>query len=332
MEGNLFQWKFLLRKFFDFLLVFGPNLAFVGQIQQFRSSKSNEGFSKKISLFLLLANIFRIFFWYGKRFDYTLLIQSIVSICMQLFLLYECLKVSPKPFEHLRIVDSDNDEYIDEVDLYNSENQINEEVTQFKKGQNKNHTFLCDGTDTEGTDIDNESTNINSPKNQSIKNEKKINYNKNNEREGKENVIDLYEKHLVEKIGGKGFNDIFDPKMFWEWPYLIDYIFFLVFLSIIILISFSVFGFKNDIFIESLGYIGMSFESLVGIPQIIQNCVNKSTKNLSFYMIAFWLTGDSLKTLYFLQFKSPIQFVICGLIQMILDCVIIFQMNYYKGE
>lgn len=326
---NFFEsidWRFLIRKFFDFLLIFGPNIAFLSQVSQFRSSKTNEGFSKKISLFLLLANIFRIFFWYGKRFEYTLLIQSIVAICMQLFLLYECLKVSPKPNEHLkRIVDSDNDEYIDEVDLYNSENQINEEVTEFKRGHNKNHSHLNDNSFSETTKKDKDlDVNINSDStdcNSSFQ-------------EGKENVIDLvkYNKESIEKLAGKGsFFDVMNPNMFWEWPYLFNYIFFLIFLSIFIAISFSVFG-KNDFFIETLGYVGMFFESSVAIPQILQNFLKKSTKNLSFNMIAFWLTGDSLKTLYFIQFKSPIQFIIMGLTQMVLDCVIIFQMNYYKEE
>lgn len=305
---NILEWKFLIRKFFDLLLIFGPNLAFVSQIHQFRSSKSNEGFSKKISLFLLLANIFRIFFWFGKRFEYTLLAQSIVSLCMQLFVLYECLKVSPKPNDDLRkIVDSDSDEFIDEVDLFNSENQINDEVTEFKS-HNKNHSHLSDNKS---------------------RNEKNI---ENVDKDGKDFVVDLvkYNKDIVEKITGRGFNDILNPYMFWDWPYMIDYLFFLIFSAILIMISFTVFGYHNEIFIESLGYIGMFFESSVAIPQIIKNCESKSTKNLSFSMIAIWLTGDSLKTLYFLQFKSPIQFVICGLIQMILDCVIIFQMNYYK--
>ena len=104
------------------------------------------------------------------------------------------------------------------------------------------------------------------------------------------NKFEENNKNIVEKIAGKReFNDIFNPNMFWEWPYMIDYIFFLFILSILILISFSVFGFRNDIFIESLGYICMCFESLVGMPQIIQNFKSKSTKNLSFFISIFAL-------------------------------------------
>lgn len=314
---NSFQWNNLLRKFFDLLLIFGPNLAFISQISKFRLSKSNEGFSKKISLFILVANIFRIFFWYGKRFDYSLLFQSIVSILMQIFLLYECIKVSPKKFEeNIKIKESDKEENLERIDLF----KINVE---------------------DDMEIKEEYISIKNKKNEENESDKKVEINDNKDKEkkeksnkkDKETVINLIKcnNDFIKTLSEKGnFDDILNPKLFWEWPYLVDYIFFLLFLSIIITIAFSVFGLTNEIFIESLGYIGMFFESLVGVPQIIENFSSKSTKNLSFIMIAIWLTGDSLKTLYFLQFNSPIQLIVTGLIQIILDCVIIFQMKYYK--
>jgi uncharacterized protein with PQ loop repeat len=311
------DFKPTIKWFFDLILIFGPNIAFVLQIIQFRSSKSNEGFSKKITLFFLLANIFRIFFWYGKRFEYTLLLQSIISILMQLFLLNECLNLSSKNqniIGEIKSINVDNKDYIDEIDLYCYENQVNDEVIKFKQSFN-NHG--------------------NSFNFQTI-NENENNYSSTNLfnlKELKKNILDIFtsRNNMFEKISKKeGFIDIFNPKMFWNWPLMIDYILFLVFLVIFLIISNIVFGYENDIYIESLGYISIFFESLSGIPQIFQNFQNKSTKNLSFYMIALWLTGDSLKTLYFLHLRFPLQFLICGLIQMILDSVIIFQINFYK--
>ncbi|KAG5179205.1 hypothetical protein JKP88DRAFT_147637, partial [Tribonema minus] len=46
-----------------------------------------QGFSSKVSLVLLLANTLRVAFWFQKRFDNTLLIQSVLLIGMQLALL-----------------------------------------------------------------------------------------------------------------------------------------------------------------------------------------------------------------------------------------------------
>ncbi|KAL1920226.1 uncharacterized protein VTP21DRAFT_1372 [Calcarisporiella thermophila] len=49
------------------------------------------GFSIDSCGLLLMASLFRIFFWFGKRFDITLLWQSIVMIILQLLLLERCV-------------------------------------------------------------------------------------------------------------------------------------------------------------------------------------------------------------------------------------------------
>lgn len=75
----------------DFLLslgmVVGPVLGFLPQYLQIQSNSSSEGFSPLICLILLSANILRVFFWLQKRFEVTLLFQSILMIFAQLALL-----------------------------------------------------------------------------------------------------------------------------------------------------------------------------------------------------------------------------------------------------
>lgn len=130
-------------------------------------------------------------------------------------------------------------------------------------------------------------------------------------------------------INENNIEDILNPKMFWEWSYIIDYVFFCMFFSIIVIVIYSIFGY-NNYFIEILGYFSLIIESMIGIPQIIENYKNKSTKSLSIQMICIWLTGDTLKTLYFLKFNSPLQFIICGFLQILIDCSIISQISYYN--
>jgi hypothetical protein len=380
---NIFQYysNFLLKFFFNILFIFGPNLAFISQISNFRISKSNKGFSKKTTLLILLADIFRIFFWLGKRFEKTLLIQSFVSIFMQLFLLYECLKVSnednfisisnKKENNNFKInsndLFTDIQETIEETNLIKSENQINiniDEDMEIKDDyviiniNNKNNKENKNNINkNKNNDYDNnkkeEDIKIKNNKINMTRNEIKImdldkdkdkiidNYNKNQHKcqyqdQDIENLIDIMMKNKTDLISKFKFNkegnfkDIFNHNLFWEWPFLINYIIFLLFFSIILLISFSFFGQNNELYKESLGYFTMFLECSVAIPQIIQNYSNKSTKNLSVTMIVIWLIGDSFKTLYFLKYESPFQFIIAGIIQIIFDCIIIGQMSYYK--
>src|SRR3990167_3825915 len=68
-------------------MVFAPVLPYLPQSYMIFSEKNSGGFSPHICLILLLANILRIFFWYGERFGLALLFQSVVMIATQLLML-----------------------------------------------------------------------------------------------------------------------------------------------------------------------------------------------------------------------------------------------------
>ena len=50
-------------------MIVGLNIGFVVQVQKLRNMKSIEGFSKFISLILIMANIIRLFFWVERDSD-----------------------------------------------------------------------------------------------------------------------------------------------------------------------------------------------------------------------------------------------------------------------
>lgn len=52
-----------------------------------KRTRNAEGFSNYVCLTLLIANIIRIEFWFGKRFETPLLLQSIVMIICMLIML-----------------------------------------------------------------------------------------------------------------------------------------------------------------------------------------------------------------------------------------------------
>ena len=78
---------------FDILFVICPPIGFMAQYQEIYKSRNMGGFSTKVILILVLSNILRIFFWFGKRFSVVLIYQSLFMILAQLFLLQLCVKV-----------------------------------------------------------------------------------------------------------------------------------------------------------------------------------------------------------------------------------------------
>jgi hypothetical protein len=245
--------NYYLMQVFDIFMITAPNIGFIAQIIKFRKMKSSEGFSKFLSFILLMANILRIFFWFGKKFPTPLLYQSILMIIMQLFLLKECLKYANNP-------------------------------------GNGTHN------------------------------------NKNNSKHNSGIVTIPTNPYLHNPI------ILWDVKSFWNWPYLLDYAYFLCLFSLCIGFISHVIGFNNSIYVEILGTASASVEAIIGIPQIIKNNKSKSTESLSDFMIYTWVIGDSIKTYYFLQTKSPLQLTCSGLFQLTMDLIILAQIIYYKGK
>lgn len=79
-------------------MVLGPNVGYLIQCVTMKRERNAEGFSPFICLILLIANIFRVFWWYAniyyiifrfaEGFSLVLLMASILMIVCQLALLY----------------------------------------------------------------------------------------------------------------------------------------------------------------------------------------------------------------------------------------------------
>jgi hypothetical protein len=77
---------------FDIAFVFLPLVGFVAQFLKIRNLKSSKGYSKFITFILINAFLFRIFFWFGNHYKFTIFLQSVVGLVFQIFLLKECVK------------------------------------------------------------------------------------------------------------------------------------------------------------------------------------------------------------------------------------------------
>ena len=76
----------------DLMMIFIPSVGYYFQAMKFKQTKSTKGFAKFLCLLLLIANILRIFFWFGKKFALTLLYQAIVVIISQIYLIHVYFK------------------------------------------------------------------------------------------------------------------------------------------------------------------------------------------------------------------------------------------------
>ena len=85
-EDNSFNYFIKLSA--DILIIFIPSIGYFFQAMKFKQTKSTKGFAKFLCLLLLLANILRVFFWFGKRFSLALLFQSIIVIISQIYLIH----------------------------------------------------------------------------------------------------------------------------------------------------------------------------------------------------------------------------------------------------
>jgi len=84
--------NFMKEIFLDCFMAFGPSINYLFQVLKFKKTKSSKGFSPYLCLITIISHTLKIFFWFTEKFKYTLLIQSILVIITQLYLIYLCVK------------------------------------------------------------------------------------------------------------------------------------------------------------------------------------------------------------------------------------------------
>lgn len=84
-----------------------------------------------------------------------------------------------------------------------------------------------------------------------------------------------------------------------------------------------------------LGYIGLSVEATLPLPQIFSNARSRSCKGFRFSVLASWLAGDAMKMFWFFTSTTeiPWAFKMCGIFQAFCDMFLGVQyMMYGSGE
>ena len=120
-----------------------------------------------------------------------------------------------------------------------------------------------------------------------------------------------------------------DLRNFWDWDEFGRYIKFLVSFTLV-LSALTYCLLESGIYIETLGFVAVFTESMLGMPQLLRNYAKKSTRGMSVEMVVMWLSGDLFKTLYFILRHAPAQFVACGSIQVSVDILILAQVFWFR--
>jgi len=127
-------------------------------------------------------------------------------------------------------------------------------------------------------------------------------------------------------------SDKFTWKNIWEWPYISDYFQFYTTFVIFLGILTPLVGYENILYFEILGILSAATEASLQLPQIYKNFILKSGSSLSYVLVATWLFGDVFKTGYLIKLDSPMQMVVCGVVQVFFDIIIILQVFCYNKE
>ncbi|KAM5158470.1 solute carrier family 66 member 2 isoform 2-T4 [Mantella aurantiaca] len=228
-------------------MIFGGIVPYIPQYRDIRRTQNAEGFSVYVCLMLLVANILRILFWFGRHFESPLLWQSIIMIATMLLMLKLCTEV--------RVA-----------------SEINTKRRVFTASDSKDEEFKTH------------------PK--------------------------------------RCFLD-FDMNFFWHWSRFTDYMqCVLAFTAVVGYITYL--SLDSVLYVETLGFLAVFTEAMLGVPQLYRNHQNSSTEGMSIKMVLMWTSGDTFKTAYFILNQAPFQFTICGLLQVIVDITILLQVYMYS--
>lgn len=130
-------------------------------------------------------------------------------------------------------------------------------------------------------------------------------------------------QHSLNKPFSGGDSDMLStrPYNFWQWRSREPYWQFLAYFTAMLAVLQLLIG-SNELYITIQGYVALSVEAILPIPQIMQNQRSKSCRGFRLSVLANWLVGDAFKMTYFFLSDGdvPWAFKLCGLFQAICDC------------
>ncbi|KAK9887414.1 hypothetical protein WA026_022350 [Henosepilachna vigintioctopunctata] len=237
-------------------IIIGGVVPYIPQYRQIKRTQDSEGFSLLVCLALLIANTLRIMFWFGKHFEYPLLIQSVIMNIAMFMMIHLCVQVKNR-----------NQLMLARQRLFTAKPGEVARLLQLQNKAPRASQTICD----------------------------------------------------------------FEFRHFWNWTDFQSYLDCMLIFTIVISIL-MYFLIDYLVFVEFIGFLAVFTEAMLGTPQLLKNLKNKSTEGMSVGMVIMWTFGDIFKTLYFVFRDAPIQFFVCGGIQVTVDVLILLQVVFYRGN
>ncbi|KAL3422931.1 PQ-loop repeat-containing protein 1 [Phlyctema vagabunda] len=124
------------------------------------------------------------------------------------------------------------------------------------------------------------------------------------------------------------------PYNFWQWrspkPYWQFLLYMFITLTVLELIISPMSGIYPS-YSSFIGYLGLSIEATLPLPQILSNYQSRSCKGFRPSVLINWLFGDSMKMFWFFTATSeiPWAFKLCGIFQACCDSFLGYQYYMY---
>lgn len=340
----ILSWKFLAGA----ILALSPVLSYGDTIWSIYSTKQCAGFSLDLTAIMLISSILRVFFYFGEPYETSLLVQAVLMIIVQVLLLYLVLKyrvvpvaAGAVPLETINKNNLDDSSrnrarssstsvgYIPDINGPNG-NLLNPEepsMSHRKSFSDTNqssrlgmgHNKLLPVLESEGENFGNENT-----------------QNEFNIVNSRLPFMKQITRQLdVETLKRQYASYSTRPLGFWQWVNPIAYWAFLAKFTIVLTVLQLCVGTWSMFYVQTVGLVGLLLEAFLPLPQLIHNHQRHSVKGFRLSLLANWLGGDASKMFYYLygttdSKKLAPQFVICVIIQTVLDLLAGCQYYYYN--
>ncbi|CAK7274042.1 hypothetical protein SEPCBS57363_005958 [Sporothrix epigloea] len=124
------------------------------------------------------------------------------------------------------------------------------------------------------------------------------------------------------------------PFNFWHWRSPKPYWQFLIYLFVTLLaleVLLGPFASIYSAYSVLIGYIGLSVEATLPLPQILANMRARSCRGFRVSVLVNWLAGDAMKIFWFFTSTTeiPWAFKLCGLFQAACDIILGIQYHVY---
>lgn len=106
-----------------------PPLVYAEQAYRMYQRRDSSGFAKEVCGVLLFANGARVLWWFSERYETPLLIQAILMIAAQLFLLYLCVRFMPP------IVGLNTEDRVQSEPMFDAQGRPNEDPPSVSRPQ-----------------------------------------------------------------------------------------------------------------------------------------------------------------------------------------------------